>query len=126
MFYPYWKKVSLRNISFYLRENYYLPDGNNGFISLDYVPEENHALHETIGEDDFSVESNLLYDALIAITTNPRNDFKRREREVFKLYLDNYEYQEIADKLDISLSSVYRAIARAVDKISKVLKDPPK
>ena len=126
MFYPFWKKVSLRNLSFYLKENYYLPEGNNGFVSLDYVPEENHALHETIGEDDVSMENNLLYDALLAITTDPRNDFKRREKEVFKLFLDNYTYQEIADKLDISIPSVYRVINHAVEKISKVLKDPNK
>ena len=125
VFYPYWKKISLRCIDKYLQAHKYFADYLNNMVSLDKIVKEGQkSLHDVIGKEDKTVNENLLSENLMKIAKDPINKLSVKEQVVIELFLDGFDFKEIARLSGWSLSGIYKFYKSAVKKIGIVLKDP--
>ena len=123
VFYAYWKKVALREIDKFIKNNIKCMT----VASLDFIPNNTiHALHDVVGIEDKAYEKDMLTEIFYRIMRNPQNRFSKREKEVLSLYLDGYELKLVAELLHISVASAYRIYHKAINKIAKVMRDPIK
>ena len=124
-FYGYWYKIAINEIKTairrYLSMNRHL---TNNTLSLDKETAFEQSLHDVVSVNELYSEQNLLRDNFIAIIDNPNNDFTDSQRTVIKLYLDGYEFKEIAGILNWSRSKVYSLYYKAIEKIRKCMREP--
>lgn len=87
-------------------------------LSLDYEIDEEHSLYEIIGNDTLDPQ-NLLENSenFKNLLDKIENNLSDAEKDVLNLMLQNYSNEEIADKLNINIKSVYNTIARIRSKL---------
>jgi len=113
LFYKIWNKKNSLNITTSLKSYIYRSVYNN---SIDYIRTEKHEiiykeynLHKLKGNKILQPDNDLIEKINKAIDELPE-----KQREVYKLKkFDNFSYEEIAKKLNISLKTVETHIRRA-------------
>lgn len=119
-FFPYWKKVALRNINKYVIAN----EKYNAIVSLDYIPQNyERQLHESFGVEESFYTMESLSESFLKIIHNPDFKFTEKEKNIISYYLKGYEFKEISIMTQYPLPTVYRIYSQAVAKIGKALKD---
>ena len=69
-------------------------------------------------KDDFDIENDFMSKDIIKDAIKHLTDF---EYTVFKMRIDGYSYNEIANSLDKSVKSIYNTFHRIKEKVKKIM-----
>lgn len=121
-FYAYWLKIARNSMKKFVKDN--TPEEIrcfNAVFSLDQYADDDLQLHEKITKsDDENIES--IRTTILEIVNNPNNYFSFEEKCVVGLFLDGFDFNEIAEMLNMAKHKVYRLNRNAIDKIRLVYK----
>lgn len=106
----------------YDAENSYLRDAKifAGTESLDsFRPERHRTNADELGDIDPLIKANVDYGDVMDVFSKIVGKLSRREKKIYTMFLEDYEIKNIADILQIPLSTVYRIIEGISSKIKK-------
>ena len=119
VFYQYWKTIAINDVHLYVSQ---FSQNANDFIKCSPIYNEEPVLAGYLRDKSALLNDDYLssFD-LDDILDNPKNKLKKKDVDVFRLYLAGYSLHEIADMTDITYSKVRYCVNRVRKKLANIL-----
>lgn len=120
-FYSYWRLIAINKISKFVRSHRKLAVLDVATIRIDESFNfDNIKVHDSSFSDTYFKEENLT--SSILNTMRHSNQFSYQEYRIVSLFLEGYEFKEIAKEMRKSRSTVYYLFQNAVSKLRRLMK----